>query len=98
MQSAALLLVVEDEPMILMDLEDALQEASFQVVTASDAKMAMRFFEERSSEIRAVLTDIRLGNGPSGWDVAIPQISADHVDRLRQRRQRRRVGGAGRAE
>lgn len=30
----------------------------------------MQLYDERSGEIRAVLTDIRLGNGPNGWDLA----------------------------
>lgn len=70
MSAAALLLVVEDEPLILMELETALEDAGFQVLSAHDATTAMRLYGERSAEIRAVLTDIRLGNGPTGWDVA----------------------------
>lgn len=70
MSASALVLVVEDEALILMDLEVALQDAGFTVLTAPDAKTAMSLYGERSGEIRAVLTDIRLGNGPSGWDVA----------------------------
>lgn len=70
MSAAALLLVVEDEPLILMELETALEDAGFQVLSAHDAKTAMRLYGERSADIRAVLTDIRLGSGPTGWDVA----------------------------
>lgn len=70
MTAAALLLVVEDDPLILTDLEVALEEAGFELVTASDAKSAMAMHDERHAEIRAVLTDIRLGDGPTGWDVA----------------------------
>lgn len=64
-----LILVVEDEAMILMDLETALGEAGFEVVTAADAKQAISVIDARHAEIRAVLTDIRLGAGKSGWDV-----------------------------
>ena len=70
MSASALLLVVEDEAMILMDLEASLQEAGFEVLAAANAEAAMRLYDERGSEIRAVLTDIRLGKGAAGWDVA----------------------------
>jgi len=70
MSAAALLLVVEDEPLILMDVEAALQDAGFEVVTATNAEAAMALYDERSAEIRAVLTDIRLGEGMSGWEFA----------------------------
>lgn len=70
MSAAALLLVVEDEPLIMLELEAALEEAGFEVLGADDAATAMTHIGARGAEIRAVLTDIRLGNGPSGWDVA----------------------------
>jgi DNA-binding response OmpR family regulator len=70
MSAAALLLIVEDEPLILMDVEAALEDAGFEVVTATNAEAAMALYDERSAEIRAVLTDVRLGQGLSGWDVA----------------------------
>ncbi len=67
--TAALILVIEDEALILLDLETALADAGFEVVTATDARRAIELFDARSADIRAVLTDIRLGNGQSGWDV-----------------------------
>ncbi|RYE33197.1 MAG: response regulator [Hyphomicrobiales bacterium] len=70
MSAAALLLVVDDEPLILMDVQAALEDAGFAVITAANAEEAMALFDEKSAEIKAVLTDIRLGRGFSGWDVA----------------------------
>lgn len=63
-------LLVEDEPLIRMDVESALIEAGFAVVEASNGTDAIRTFGEHSGAINAVITDIRLGHGPSGWDVA----------------------------
>ncbi|MDP3406684.1 response regulator [Bosea sp. (in: a-proteobacteria)] len=64
-----LVLLIEDEPLILMDVEVALQDAGFEVVTAGNAAKAITIFEKRSATICAVVTDIRLGKGDSGWDV-----------------------------
>lgn len=62
-------LVIEDEPLILMDVEAALAEAGFEVITASSAAEGMAAFDDRAGDIRAVVSDIRLGKGVSGWEV-----------------------------
>lgn len=62
-------LLVEDEPLILIESEAALADAGFDVVTATDATRAMETFDKAGEVICAVVTDIRLGKGPSGWDV-----------------------------
>ena len=64
------ILVVEDEPLILLDLETALQEAGFEVVTAHNAAEAIAAFDAQPDEFKGLVTDIRLGAGQSGWDVA----------------------------
>ncbi|PTM39558.1 response regulator [Bosea sp. 124] len=64
-----LILLVEDEPLILMDVESALIDAGFEVIAASNGEDAVGWIERRGAEIRAVLTDIRLGGRLSGWDV-----------------------------
>lgn len=63
-------LVIEDEPLILMDVDAALTDAGFEVVTSASAAQGIAVFDERSAEICALVTDIRLGKGASGWDVA----------------------------
>lgn len=63
-------LVVEDEPLILLDVETALQEAGFEVVGAANAMQALAAFEANPSKFSGLITDIRLGDGPSGWEVA----------------------------
>jgi two-component system OmpR family response regulator len=64
------ILIVEDEPMILLDLENALEEAGFEVVAVADGASAMTAFDAEPARFKAVLSDIRLGAGPSGWEVA----------------------------
>ena len=64
-----MVLVVEDEPLILIDVEAALEEAGFEVVTAANAAQAFNKFDASADTIRAVVTDIRLGKGASGWDI-----------------------------
>jgi DNA-binding response OmpR family regulator len=68
--SAPLLLYVEDE-IITQDLvETALREAGYEVLIASDGAEAIRFLATPNSPFRGLITDINLGNGPDGWDVA----------------------------
>ncbi|MBB3144961.1 DNA-binding response OmpR family regulator [Phyllobacterium trifolii] len=63
------LLLVEDEYLLVPILEDALSAEGFNVVTAHDGTTALQELEARATEFKAVITDIRLGTGPSGWDV-----------------------------
>jgi DNA-binding response OmpR family regulator len=63
-------LVVEDETMILLDLESALEEAGFEVVGVGSASDAMAAFDDEPDRFKALLSDIRLGPGLSGWEVA----------------------------
>jgi len=63
-------LVVEDETMILLDLESALEEAGFQVVGVGTAEEAIAAFNAEPDKFKALLSDIRLGPGLSGWEVA----------------------------
>lgn len=61
------ILVAEDDPLVLMAVEEALTEAGFEVVTADSGAAAIKLLDE--TPVVAVLTDIRMGPGPSGWDV-----------------------------
>ncbi|MBX7532036.1 response regulator [Qipengyuania sp. 1XM1-15A] len=64
------ILVVEDEALIRLALVDLFEEAGFEVLGASDASAAMALIDSHASRIEVLLTDIRLGKGPDGWDVA----------------------------
>lgn len=69
MTSLPLLLVVEDEPLIRIELEDCLQSGGFDVVEYSRGSDAIAWID-KSEHLRGLITDIRLGDGPDGWDVA----------------------------
>lgn len=83
--STLVVLLVEDEPLIQMDVEAALSDAGFAVISASNAADATALFDNRADEIRAVLTDIRLGKGLTGWDIgrhvreAVPTMSVVYM-------------------
>ncbi len=64
------ILVIEDEALILMDIENVLIEVGFDVITANNGSRAMEAFDADPSRIDGVVTDINLGKGPRGWDVA----------------------------
>ena len=68
--SCRVVLLVEDEALILLDIEAALAEEGFQVVTAINGSKALESFEADPMRIDAVVTDINLGRGPNGWDLA----------------------------
>lgn len=65
-----LLLLVEDEDLIIDVLEEALKESGFDVDKATNGSKALKKIDAGASKIRAVITDIKLGSGPDGWEVA----------------------------
>jgi CheY-like chemotaxis protein len=64
------ILVVEDEPLILMDIEAALEEAGFAVTGMTSSESALTAFGAEPDTFKALVTDIRLGSGKSGWELA----------------------------
>jgi DNA-binding response OmpR family regulator len=64
-----LLLLVEDEALIRDFLELAIQDAGFEIMTAADGREGLAELEADPTRFRAVITDIRLGDGPDGWRV-----------------------------
>ena len=72
--SRTVVLVVEDEPLVLMDAMQSLEDAGFEVVDAYDAEHALLALESRP-EIRAVFTDV---NMPGKFDgVALARMVHD---------------------
>ncbi|MFC5423755.1 response regulator [Bosea eneae] len=65
-----LVLVAEDQPLILLEVEEVLVGAGFEVETAADGQSAMSAIARHHSQLRGLVTDVRLGQGPNGWDVA----------------------------
>ncbi|QPC94841.1 response regulator [Mesorhizobium sp. INR15] len=64
------ILIVEDEALILFDVESALTDAGFDVVTAKTGEGALAQFDTDPGRFKELVTDIRLGEGQSGWDIA----------------------------
>ena len=64
-----LILLVEDEELLHTFLEDGLEDAGFEIVVAACGTTASSELDSDAARFRAVLTDIRLGEGPTGWDV-----------------------------
>ncbi len=65
-----LVLYVEDEALILEMGVVALEEAGFQVTARSTGPEGMAELNTRGAELKAVITDIDLPGGVSGWDIA----------------------------
>jgi DNA-binding response OmpR family regulator len=66
----AVLFLVEDEFLIQEMVNEALTEAGFKIETASSGTKAIKQLGDDAARFRAVITDIQLGEGPDGWDVA----------------------------
>lgn len=70
MTQSLLILLVEDEIPIRDLVELGLQDGGFAVVTANNGAEAIAMLEADSRKFHAVLSDVNLGSGPSGWAVA----------------------------
>jgi DNA-binding response OmpR family regulator len=68
--AAPMLLYVEDEALTQDLVEASLREAGFDVLTASDGSEALALLQSSNDALRGLITDIDLGDGPDGWDVA----------------------------
>jgi CheY-like chemotaxis protein len=63
------MLVVDDEPLVRMDLVGIAEEGGFQTVEAGSAAQAIKILESRS-DIRVVFTDIRMPGDMDGIALA----------------------------
>lgn len=61
-------LVVEDNPVIRLDVVDALEDRGWEVLEAATGEKAIVLMDEHHIDV--VLTDIQLGGALTGWDVA----------------------------
>ena len=64
-----ILLLVEDEQALQSLLETALADEGFEVVMAGSGAKAIAELESHGADFKALITDIRLGSGPDGWEV-----------------------------
>lgn len=68
-RAKTVVLVVEDEPLILMDAMQSLEDAGFEVVDAFDAEHALVRLNERP-DINAVFTDVNMPGRFDGVQLA----------------------------
>lgn len=64
------LILVEDEAFIRLCLEDAFTDGGFIVIAATTGEEAIRELENQLDDLAGLRTDIRLGPGLDGWEVA----------------------------
>jgi DNA-binding response OmpR family regulator len=67
-ETAPTVLVVEDDRLVMSVITEALADDHFRVLAAPDAAAARRVLE--SDAVDVLFTDIDLGPGPSGLDLA----------------------------
>lgn len=70
MSDAVRVLVVEDEALIASFVEDALFDGGFQACLVSSGEAALSTFCDGRKGCRALLTDVNLGDGITGWELA----------------------------
>jgi CheY-like chemotaxis protein len=68
-QKRLVVLVVEDEPLMLLDALDVVTEAGFQAIGAKNADEAIRILESRA-DIRVVFTDVNMPGSMDGIKLA----------------------------
>ncbi len=68
--SVGAILLVEDEALIRLDVETELEDEGFEVVSVFDAAQAIAAFDAEPTRFKGLVTDIRLGAGQSGWEIA----------------------------
>src|SRR5277367_4779624 len=67
--SKTVVLVVEDEPVLRMNMVDLVEEAGFEAVEAANSKQAIEVLENRF-DIRIILSDIDMPPGIDGMAMA----------------------------
>ena len=65
-----LILVVEDDHLIKEMVNEALSEGGFQTELVASGEEAVILLQDKHHDYRALVTDINLGGGLNGWEVA----------------------------
>ena len=63
------ILFVEDDPLITLVSKDALQDAGHEVMTADNARAAVKLIEDHPGRFTCMVTDIHMPGEGSGFDV-----------------------------
>jgi CheY-like chemotaxis protein len=64
------MLIVEDQPVIARLVKDTLLKSGHAVAVRASGAAALQFLGDEGHRLSGIVTDIRLGAGPNGWDVA----------------------------
>jgi len=91
MNSKIMVMIVDDEPMILLGMQAALEDGGYEVLTAANGTDGLALLDRHHADLAGLITDVRMGDGPTGWDVArygrglksdiaVVYVSADCVD------------------
>lgn len=65
-----MLLYIEDDFLIQAEVVNSLEEAGFKLVVADDGRQGLDLLSRHATELRGLVTDIDLGDGPNGWEIA----------------------------
>ena len=65
-----IILLVEDEPLVLLVAQDALEAGGFTVIPVQIGSEARSVLDSRGAELSGLITDIRLPGGADGWEIA----------------------------
>ena len=84
-ENAPLVLYVEDDAILLDTGVVALEDGGFRVLGAKSGEQAITELEKPDAAFKALVTDIDLASGATGWDVArrarelIPDLAVIYV-------------------
>ena len=70
MQGLPVILLVEDDNAIQSMVEESLSEGGFDLAIAASGEEAVTLLRSRTTEYRALVTDINLRGRINGWEVA----------------------------
>lgn len=70
MTDSVCIFVVDDEALVLLTIEHALEDGGFDHRSEMSAEDAASLFQEQGDQCRALITDVNFGGGLTGWDVA----------------------------
>jgi DNA-binding response OmpR family regulator len=65
----ALILLAEDEALIALAVQDALETAGFAVLHVIGGEDALAALDEHSAQLAGVVTDVKFGETVDGWTV-----------------------------
>jgi CheY-like chemotaxis protein len=65
-----IVLVVEDEPLVLLVAQDALEAGGYTVIPTQLGSEALSILDSRFAEMSGLVTDVRFSDGRDGWEIA----------------------------